>query len=223
MTISFDLKADLRSKLGSSESRRVRKSGGIPAIIYGGKENTNITVPAKEFEREYLKGDIHTTVFNLDINGKKQKAVLNKLDLNAVTDKPSHVTFVEAEEGSKVKVKVKVRFFNREKSPGIKKGGFLHISTRKVELLCPVNEIPEEITYDVSKMRVGNKVVSTDLELPQNISFAQVGAFNIASIIGRGAKEEEGVVNADGEAPVEGGVAAEGEEGEEGGGKEESK
>lgn len=202
MSINFDLKADSREKLGSAESRRIRKSGNIPAIVYDNGNNINISVPSREFEREYYKGNISTTLINLDISGKSKKVVINKIEVDPVTDRPSHITFIKA--GDKVKVKVKVTFFNREKSPGIKRGGFLHITSRKVELLCPVDAIPEELTVDIGKMKVGQKIKNIDLELPKNTSFVNKKEFNIASIIGRGSKEEgEGAaVNADGSAIV---------------------
>jgi large subunit ribosomal protein L25 len=224
MSINFDLKADSREKLGSAESRRLRKSGNIPAIIYGDGNNLNITVPTKEFEREYYKGDIYTTLITLDIAGKTQKVLVNKIDVDPVRDRPTHITFVAATK--EVKAKVKVRFFNREKSPGIKKGGFLHIVTRKIELICPIEEIPTEITFDLSSSKVGDKVRSTDLELPANISFAAKNEFNVGSILGRGSKEEEApTLNADGTeiTPEEGIVTEEGAEEAPEGDKEESK
>lgn len=201
MSINFDLKANSREKLGSAESRRLRKFGNIPAVIYDKKGNVEISIPTKEFEKEYYKGNIFTTVINLDIAGKTQKVVAHKIDVNPLSDRPAHVTFLKAEDGTKVKANVSVRFFNREKSPGIKRGGFLHIVTRKIQLICPVDSIPQEVTFDIGTMRVGDKIRSVDLDLPENISFANKNEFNIASIIGRGSKEEEETTSAtDGEA-----------------------
>ena len=218
MSINFDLKADPREKLGSAESRRIRKSGNIPAVIYDNGQNIHISISAKDFEKEYFKGNIFTTIINLDINSKKEKVIANKIDVDPVTDRPDHITFVKASD--KVKAKVRVRFFNREKSPGIKKGGFLHIVTRKVELWCPVEEVPEEITYDIGKMRVGQKVRSIDLDLPANVTFANKKEFNVASIIGRGSKDEEDsststTDNAGGEATEGDAKPAEGEKNKE--------
>ncbi len=190
MSIKLDLNANIREKLGSSESRRIRKSGNIPAIIYNKGVNTQISVPSKEFEKEYFKGNIFTTLITLIIKGKKQEVVVNKIDIDPVKDIPSHITFIKAEDI--VKARVRVKFFNKEKSPGIKKGGFLNIIKRKVDLLCPANEIPEEIKVNVSKMKVGDNLKSSDLDIPKNTSFTiKDRDFTIASITGRGSKEEE--------------------------------
>lgn len=210
MSINFDLKADLRKKLGSAESRRIRKSGNIPAVIYDNGNNVQVSIPSKEFEVEYFKGNIFTTLINLSVNGKNQKVITNKIDLNPVTDRPSHVTFIKAD--SKVKAKVKVNFLNKDKSPGLKRGGFLHITARKIELLCPVDAIPTEITVDIGKMKVGEKIRSGDISLPEKISFVTKKDFNIASITGRGNKEETAETattdNAEAAAPAEAGKEA---------------
>lgn len=202
MSINFDLKADLRNKSGSAESRRIRKSGNIPAVIYDNGNNTQVSVPSKEFESEYFKGNIFTTIINLDIAGKASKVITNKIDLDPITDRPSHITFIKAEE--RVKAKVKVNFLNKDKSPGLKRGGFLHITARKVNLLCPVNEVPTEVVVDIAKMRVGEKIRSKDIQLPANVAFVAKKEFNVASITGRGNKED----NAEGGASAEGAAAA---------------
>ncbi len=114
MSIKFDLNANIREKLGSAESRRIRKSGNIPAVIYDKGVNTQISVPTKDFEKEYFKGNIFTTLITLDIKGKKQDVIVNKIDLDPVKDVPSHITFMKAEDN--VKAKVKVTFFLIEKN-----------------------------------------------------------------------------------------------------------
>ena len=202
MSIKFDLNANIREKLGSAESRRIRKSGNIPAVIYDKGVNTQISVPSKDFEKEYFKGNIFTTLITLDINGKKQDVIVNKIDVDPVRDIPSHITFMKTEDS--VKAKVKVTFFNREKSPGIKKGGFLNIVKRKVELICPANNIPVEIRVDIGKMSVGDKIKSSNIEIPSDTSFALKGRdFTIGSITGRGSKAEDKAEDSSGEGSAE--------------------
>lgn len=207
MTTNFDLKADLRKNLGSSDSRRIRKSGQIPATISAkGGESIHIIVGSKDLEHEYYKGNLFTTVVNIDLDGKKIKAITRKIDLNPVTDRPAHIDFVKFEKDEKVKSKVKVEFTNKEKSPGIKKGGFLHIVLRKVELICDPNSIPTTIQVDIGALSVGSKIRSMDLKLPDGVTLAKNKNFIIASIIGRGSKADEEEAKA--AAPAEGAAAA---------------
>jgi large subunit ribosomal protein L25 len=192
MTISFDLKASERKSLGSSDSRRIRKAGQIPATINSkdGKV-VHVTVNAKDLEQEYFKGNIFTTVVNIDLDGKHIKTIPHKIDFNPVTDKPIHVDFVRFEKDQKVKSKVKLDFTNKDKSPGLKKGGFLHIVLRKVELLCDANSIPAVIEVDIGATQVGSKIRSFDLKLPNGAELAKKSNYIIGSVIGRGSKADE--------------------------------
>jgi large subunit ribosomal protein L25 len=203
MTSNFDLKADLRKVLGSADSRRIRKAGQIPATIStkDGK-STHIVVDAKELEHEYLKGNIFTTIVNIELDGKKFTTIPNKIDLNPVTDRPVHVDFIRFEKSEKVKSKIKIEFINKEKSPGLKKGGFLHVVLRKIELLCDQNSIPEAIEVDIGSLQVGSKIRSEDLKLPEGVSLIKNNNAIIGSIIGRGSKsDDEDKATTEGAAP----------------------
>jgi len=194
----FNLKANLRTNLGSSDSRRVRKAGQIPAVIYGKNgQNLNIVVDAKDFEYQYFRGNILTTIAHLDLAGEKFKAISRKIELNPVTDKPEHVDFIRFNDGETIKSKPKLNFINKDKSIGLKKGGFLHIILRNLEVLCDSNTIPNSIDVDVSVLRVGDKIRGKDLQLPDGVKLAKKDDFLVASIIGRGTKDEE-VATADG-------------------------
>ncbi|MFT6077621.1 MAG: large subunit ribosomal protein L25 [Myxococcota bacterium] len=192
MTSNFNLKANLRTKLGSAESRRIRKAGQLPAIIRDKNgENVNVVVDSKEFEYVYFKGNILTSIVEIELNGKKINALSDKIELDPVTDRPTHVDFVPFEKDQEIKVKTKVNFTGRDKSPGIKRGGFLHIVSRKVDVLCKPNDIPEFVEVDISKLFVGAKIRSTDIKVPATATLVKKKLFNVASILGRGAKSDE--------------------------------
>lgn len=189
----FNLNSTSRSIIGSSESRRIRKSGLIPAVVYikGSENNLFISVDRKEFEHEYFKGDIFATVTDLKLDGKSIKVLPHKVDLNPVTDRPIHIDFVKIEKSQSVKSKVKLKFVGNDKSPGLKKGGFLHIVLRKVELICNPDSIPQFVEVNVSALQVGSKVRAKDIELPNGVKFSDKSNFIICSVIGRGSKEEQ--------------------------------
>ena len=192
MTSNFNLKAISRQTLGSADSRRARKEGNIPSVIHNKNgENQNILVNSREFEREYFKGNIQTTVVEIELDGKKISVIPHKIEIHPVTDRPIHIDFLPFAKGEKVKVKTKLKFTGRDKSPGIKRGGFLHIALRKIEVICNADQIPETIEIDISKLRVGAKIRSTDLNLPAGVALAEKNVLNIASILGRGAKSDE--------------------------------
>ena len=122
--------AEKREKFGSSESRRIRKCGRLPAVIYSKEGNVNLSLSVTEFEREYFKGGILTTVAEIEFGGKKIKVIAHKVELDPVSDRPVHVDFLSCEESKSLRAKPKLVFVNQEKSSGLKKGGFLHVAIR---------------------------------------------------------------------------------------------
>jgi len=205
MTSNFNLKANLRHTLGSPDSRRVRKAGQLPAVIrIKNGENLNITVDAKDFEHQYFKGNVLTSVVEIELDGKKITAIPHKVELDPVTDRPIHVDFIPFSKNDKVKVSAKLKFINQDKSSGLKRGGFLHIVLRKVAILCDSNSIPEAIEVDVAALKVGSKIKSEDLKLPNSVELAKKTSFIIASIIGRGSKDDDAATTAEGAAATPG-------------------
>ena len=204
MTSNFNLKANLRNTLGSADSRRARKAGQLPAVIrIKNGTNLNIIVDAKDFEHQYFKGNVLTSTVEIELDGKKISAIPHKVELDPVTDRPIHVDFVPFVKDAKVKVHAKIKFTNQDKSPGLKKGGFLHIVLRKVAIICSPNAIPAVIEIDISSARVGTKIKSDDLQLPAGVEVSEKNGFIIASIIGRGSKDDEDkAAGAEGSAPA---------------------
>ena len=91
--MSVVLKAEKREKLGSSATRKIKREGRIPAVIYAKDGNINLSVDVKEFEHEYFKGIALTSVVELDLNGKKIKVIAHKVELDPVSDRPVHIDF----------------------------------------------------------------------------------------------------------------------------------
>lgn len=189
--MSVVFKAEKREKLGSSATRRIKREGRIPAVIYSKNGNVNLSLDTKEFETEYFKGIALTTLVELEIGGKKTKVIAHKIELDPVSDRPVHIDFLSCDEAG-VRAKPKLVFVNTDKSPGLKKGGFLHVVLRRVEVECENGKsIPNQIEIDAGTLQVGSKVRAANLKLPAGVKLAKKNNFLIASIIGRGKAEEE--------------------------------
>lgn len=200
--MSVVLKAEKREELGSSATKRVRRANRIPAVIYCEKENINLSVDVKEFEHEYYQGTVPTTVMELELDGKKIKVIAHKIELDPVTDRPVHIDFFNCDETKVIRAKPKVKFINKEKSPGLKRGAFLHVVVRRAEVLCDDEKsIPAELTVNVGSLHVGAKIRSDAITLPAGVKFVKKGSFLIGSLIGRGKSEEEAPA-AEGAAPA---------------------
>ncbi|MDD2839631.1 MAG: 50S ribosomal protein L25/general stress protein Ctc [Rickettsiales bacterium] len=187
------LNGSIRSDLGSANTRRLRKDGRIPAVIYGnnGDENIYISISKRDFDKEYMKSNVQLKPIELNLDGKKYKVLVYQIDLDPVTDMPRHVDFNNVENKKELKIYIPVNFLGKEKAPGIKKGGFLNVLKRKIECFCNLENIPSSIDIDVSKLHIGSKIKISDITLPNNVKNTNKSNFDICSITGRGKSTEE--------------------------------
>ena len=190
--MSVSLKAQKREQTGSLATKKIKREGLIPAIIYGEKSNINLSVDTKEFEVFYYKGIALSTVVEIELDGKKIKAIAHKIELDPVSDRPVHIDFFDCSSNSAIRAKPKLTFVGKEKSPGFKRGGFLNVVLRRAEVVCD-NEasIPNEIEIDASKLSIGSKVRSENVEMPKGVQFYKKSSFLIASITGRGKSDDK--------------------------------
>ncbi|MDR0423647.1 MAG: 50S ribosomal protein L25/general stress protein Ctc [Rickettsiales bacterium] len=184
--VNFTLNGSIRTEFGSAGASRLRKSGFIPAIIYGEKENTFISVIKKDFDKEYLKGGIGVRIIELNIDNKKQNVLAYQIDLDPLSDLPRHIDFVSIDGKNEVKTSVPIRYVDAGKSPGIKKGGFLNVLKRNLQLFVNPKEIPQFIEINVGALHIGSKIKINDVKLPDGVRPVGKENFNICSITGRG-------------------------------------
>jgi large subunit ribosomal protein L25 len=204
------IQAELREGSGKGAARALRRTGQIPAIIYGGnKDEVKISTNLKEFFLEYSRGNFRSKIFDLQLGKEKIRVLPRDVQLHPVTDVPVHADFYRVENDTQVHVFVKVRFLNTENCPGLKRGGVLNIVRREIELICRADSIPTILEVDLGKAKVGDSIHSHSITYPEGVHPAiTTRDFTVAVILGRTAEEVEEEV----EAP-EGEEAAEGEEG----------
>ena len=199
MTEHLTLAAEPRDATGKGPNRRLRVAGRVPAIVYGGGEPPLMcSLVAKDVRKE-LRTNAHffSTVIDLDFGGKTLQVIAREAHLHPVTDEALHLDFLRAGKGSVVTVLVPVVFLNEDRSPGIKKGGVLNVIRREVELVCPVDSLPDHVEADLGGVDINDTVRISDIRLPEGVhpSIADRD-FMIATITGKGGAEP-----AAGEAP----------------------
>lgn len=187
------LSAETREKSGTGDARALRREGKIPAIVYGGKKGEqSITINAKEFVLAYGKGNFTSKLVDLTVGKEVIRVLPRAVQVDPVSDFPLHADFMRLAKDSEVSVKVKVRFINTDKSPGIKRGGVLNIVRRYVDFICDVDHIPETITVDLAGATIGQSIHISHVELPKGARPAISDRdFTIATIAGRSSKDEE--------------------------------
>jgi len=164
------LKATKRTTASSGQINKLRSDGFIPAILYGGEKN-NINISLKKI---HLKDIINTEtfmskVYDLDIDGSKEKALPRDVSFDPMSDEPIHIDFMRIIKDSKLILEIPVKFINLDTSPGLKKGGVLNTVRRKIELKCPAENIPNEIVVDLNNTEIGTSIKISSVKLPPNV------------------------------------------------------
>ena len=165
-----NLKATKRDNTSSGSTNKLRATGFIPAILYGGKNpNQKISIEKKAV-REIINSDnFLSKVLELDIEGKKEKVLPRDVAYHVVSDEPIHIDFMRVVSGKKIVLEIPVKFINHPDSPGLKRGGVLNIVRRTVELKCPAENIPSDITIDLTGTDIGTSLKISSVKLPENV------------------------------------------------------
>ena len=164
------LEASIRNNTTKGQLTKIRESGNVPAIIYGGKEeNQKITISKKLLKFLIDKENFLSNIITLKVDGKDQNVLPREVKYHIISDEPTHVDFLRVLPGVKIKIEVPVNFINHEKSPGLKRGGVLNIVRRKVELKCPTENIPTELIVDLDGLDIGSSIKISSIKLPENV------------------------------------------------------
>ena len=208
MAEAIELKAWSRGRTGTGGARAVRREGRIPGIVYGGSdEPLNISLETKEVSKQIQTGHFQSTVYMLDMGGKKIRAIPRDVQVDPVRDFPIHVDFLRLAKNAMVDVDVPVHFLNEAASPGLKRGGILNIVRHEISLRCLADSIPESIQIDLTGLEIGESIHISAVTLPEGATPTIADRdFTVATIAGRGADdsaEEEGAEEAEDEAEAE--------------------
>ena len=154
-------------------------------------------------------------VLELDIDGKKEKVIPREVAYHVVSEEPIHIDFMRIVAGKKIILEIPVKFINHPDSPGLKRGGVLNIVRRKVELKCPGENIPDDITIDLAGTDIGTSIKISSVKLSENVVPTIDRDFVIATVAAptvmkepEKPAEETAAEGTDGEAPADGAEAA---------------
>lgn len=176
--------AEIREGAGTGSARATRRAGLIPAVIYGGKlPPQSIAIAEKEIERHIRTGRLTSTLMDIQVNGSSERVLARDVQLHPVTDAPLHIDFLRLEAGATIKVLVRVKFVDEEESPGLKRGGVLNTVRRDLELLCPVEAIPDEIEISLAGLEINDIIHIHSVKLPEGVTPAILDRdFTVATI-----------------------------------------
>jgi large subunit ribosomal protein L25 len=198
------LAAQTREGVGKGANRSLRRSGRVPAVVYGDNAPQEmISLERKELRRALHNPRFFSTLCSLQVNGEAVRVLPREVQLHPVSEEPLHIDFVRVGRHATVTVTVPVVFANEDISRGLKRGGVLNIVRREVELLCPVDAIPQEITVDLKDADIHDSLHISQVSLPEGVRPAIADRdFTIATISAPTIireEEEEAEVAAEGE------------------------
>lgn len=163
---TFELKGTVRNELGKKVSKAERQSGSVPCVLYGGKDNLHFTSTVADLRKLIYSPEVY--VVELNIDGKKSKAVLKDLQFHPVSDAVLHIDFLEINETKPVVVEIPVKLEGL--AEGVKAGGKMSLEMRKLKVKGIYTNIPESIIVDVTNLGLGKSIQVGHLKV-ENIEF----------------------------------------------------
>lgn len=196
--MSIEFKGTKRELQGSSASRRLRRAGQLPGIVYGGdKAAQPVLLNHNELFHLLKKEAFHASVLSIDIDGAKEAVVLRDAQWHAFKQQVMHIDFQRVDVTQAIHLKVPLHFENGENCPAVKLGGCVisHVLT-ELDVKCLPAKLPEFITVDLSALEVGQSIHVSQLALPEGVEAVAHGEGDpvVAS-----AQQTRGALSAEGE------------------------
>ena len=205
------LSAQERLELKKGASGRLRRSGKIPAVLYGHSGTSPITIDNREFSHKF-KQISENTIINLQVGEKAYDVLVKDFQEDILKGRITHIDFYEIERGKALRTNVPVHTLGTP--AGVREGGILETMLHTIEVECLPKDIPEIIEIDVSKLEVGESIHIADITPPENVKLLVPADYVIVSVIAPRAAEELVAEEALEEGEVAGAEAEELEEGE---------
>ncbi len=215
---TIEVNAVSRSVQGTGASRRLRRSGKVPGIVYGASAKAQvIELDHKALLLQLRHEAFHSSILAMNVDGSKQNVLLRDVQMHPWKHEVLHIDFQRVDAKQKIHMPVPLHFMNEDVSPGVKVGGGVvnHVLT-EVEISCLPGDLPEFLEVDLAHAELGDSVHLSDVKLPQGVESVQLGRGDdavVASVqVPRVVVETEEVEVVAEEAEVEGAEEAPAEE-----------
>ena len=174
MSAMFELNAEPREDLGKGASRRLRRAGKVPAILYGGgREPRALTLEHLEFTNQLQNEAIYSHILTLKLGDEVESAVLRDLQRHPFKPTILHVDFLRVSADRKLRVHIPLHFVNEANSRGVKQqSGIVSHALIDIEITCLPKDLPEFIEVDLTDLGMGEALHLSDLKLPVGVELA---------------------------------------------------
>lgn len=181
------LSGSLRASVGKKATKAVRNGGGVPCVLYGSGEQTCFSVRSVDIEKLIFSPNVYQ--IELDIDGTKKMAIIQAKQMHPLTDKPTHVDFLELFDDKPVKVGIPIRVTGR--SRGVLNGGRLMTIFRTLKVEGLPKDLPNEVEIDITPLRIGQSLRVRDIDMPGVKTLENESAVVVSVKMSRGAVDED--------------------------------
>lgn len=164
------IEAVARERAGKGAARATRREGHVPGVIYGAKQAPRlVALDPRAVMRELHKAGWRSRLYDVQVGGVTERALLRDVQFHPVTDRPEHVDFQRLAEGQEIRVGVEVMFINEATSPGLKAGGVLNVVRHEVEVYCTPETVPEKFVIDLAGANIGDSIHWSAVNAPASV------------------------------------------------------
>lgn len=169
----FEVVAELRKEIGTRPSRRYRRRGKIPAVLYGAdREATPLLLDASEIGKQLSHEAFFSHILNVKVAGQETQAVVRSLQRDPASSMVTHVDFFRVSATEEIQMNVPLHFVNEDKCPGKRAGGIVSHLMVDVEISCLPKDLPEYIEVDIIDLDIGDSLHLSEIKLPPGVSMA---------------------------------------------------
>ena len=173
MSVSFDVNAQPREATGKGASRRLRRQGLVPAIVYGAHQDPEmVSISHNELIKHLEHEAFYSHVLDLNLDGQVTKVVLKDMQRHPAKPFVLHVDFLRVSQDEKLRMTVPLHFINEAKCKGIKLGGQASHHLTEVEIVCLPKDLPEFIGVDIADLDIGGIIHLSEIPLPEGVALA---------------------------------------------------
>ncbi len=217
MSVDFTLNAEKRDpqEQGKGASRRLRRMGKIPAVLYGGgEEPISVTLDHNAVAHSLEQEAFYSHILTVDVEGKSQRAILRDLQRHPYKPTVLHMDLLRVREDTAINVHVPLHFINEDSCPGVKlEGGVISHNISEVEVSCLPKDLPEFIEVDAGELKLNDSLHLSDIKVAEGVTIVELSHGEghdhvVVSVHVKRAVEEEPVVTDEAEGDAE---AAEGD------------
>ncbi len=174
MSANFIVEAEVRTGSGTAASRRARRNGQVPVVVYGGGEDEQyLLVDHNKIIRQLEVEAFHSALVQLKVEDDLQRAILRDVQMHPYKAQVMHLDFQRVSRKDKITMTVPLHFKGEEDAPGVKlESGIMAHSMTSVDVTCLGSDLPEYIEVDVSSLGMGESVSLGEVQMPEGVEFA---------------------------------------------------